>query len=221
MSIQAEGTVRADRGFLLFPRYLLMTVTTIAGILLLAIVAIIVAGVIARISGISLVWAEEVARMLLVWLAFLGGVAATCSGGHLRVDSLRNWLEKRLPLLTKIHSAVILVASIIAVFIWAYASLALLGPATTSTSPATGAPLILTRIALPIACGLMALVMIAQFFRNLRGNPIYEPAPTEDQAVDGDALGRLLTEAEQGSGAKRLPKAPTTKQDPPSRRGTI
>jgi TRAP-type C4-dicarboxylate transport system permease small subunit len=48
----------------------------------------IVAQVIYRYIGISMVWSEEVARLLNVYMVFFGLILVTANNGHLRIDIL-------------------------------------------------------------------------------------------------------------------------------------
>ena len=61
--------------------------------LLGAMAMIIFANVLMRyITGGSLVWAEEVARYLMVWLTLLGSGLVLRSGGHIAIDNLQDIL---------------------------------------------------------------------------------------------------------------------------------
>ena len=60
-----------------------------AGILLLAMVAVVTAGVFYRyVLGAALAWYDEFASYLLVWLTFYGAVLATQRGVHIAFDEL-------------------------------------------------------------------------------------------------------------------------------------
>jgi TRAP-type transport system small permease protein len=58
-----------------------------AGLLLLAMVAIVFANVIARfVLNASLAWSEEIARFLFIWIVFLGSFFAYLTNEHLGLD---------------------------------------------------------------------------------------------------------------------------------------
>lgn len=65
-----------------------------AGILLVAMVVVVTAGVFYRyVLNSSLVWYDEFASYLLVWLTFYGAVLATQRGIHIEFDTLVRRLE--------------------------------------------------------------------------------------------------------------------------------
>lgn len=66
----------------------------VAGLLLLAGVAINFANVIGRyVFGSAIFWAEEIMVFLLIWGVFVGAVAVAWRGGHLRMDLFSTRLE--------------------------------------------------------------------------------------------------------------------------------
>ena len=64
-------------------------IETIAAVLIVAEVAILLAGVVARYAlHTPLVWSDEVASLLFLWLASLGAVVAFSRGEHMRMTAL-------------------------------------------------------------------------------------------------------------------------------------
>lgn len=60
-------------------------------VLLLAMACIVFANVVLRYTtGDSIVWAEEVARHLMIWVTFLGAGLVLRFGGHVAIDNLHN-----------------------------------------------------------------------------------------------------------------------------------
>jgi TRAP-type C4-dicarboxylate transport system permease small subunit len=58
-------------------------------VLLLAMASIVFANVVLRYTtGDSIVWAEEVARHLMIWVTFLGAGLVLRFGGHVAIDNL-------------------------------------------------------------------------------------------------------------------------------------
>ncbi len=146
-----------------------------AAVFLLAVVVVVLTGVVARyVFAISLPWAEEVARKLLVWLTFMGAAAATAKRSNIRVDTLYGRLKGRSRLGLE---ALAIVASILALVILIWASRALFGPAAMAISPGSGIPAFWTRIALPVAGGLMILFFLRQLLDLRHGPP---PTTTEE-----------------------------------------
>ncbi len=77
-----KGLMRVNRGALI--------------VLLAAMALIIFANVVLRYTtSVSIEWAEEVARYLMVWLTFLGAGPVLRYGGHIAVDNLQDSLPPR------------------------------------------------------------------------------------------------------------------------------
>jgi TRAP-type C4-dicarboxylate transport system permease small subunit len=73
----------------LLRRDLALPLRLAVGAMFLVIVALTIAQVAARyLFDRPLIWSEEVAKLLLVWLVFLGAAAVTFDGRHLDVDVL-------------------------------------------------------------------------------------------------------------------------------------
>jgi TRAP-type C4-dicarboxylate transport system permease small subunit len=65
-------------------------------VLLAAMVVVTFVNVVLRYTGeVSFLWAEEVGRHLMIWLAFIGGGLALRNGAHIGVDSLERSLPPR------------------------------------------------------------------------------------------------------------------------------
>jgi len=193
---------RPDRSFTKAVNKALFRVTVLLStVTLIGIVVVMISGIAARaVFGTALPWSEEMARILLVWCAFLGGVAASSTGAQIRVDSFPVWIRRKSPRGGLIVDGLTLLLGIAAVWIWAWASIDLFGPSAQATSPATGIPALYTRIALPIACALMSLAMIMQFIDVLRGEhrsdttEIEMALAEESSDVEGGILGAGGTE---------------------------
>lgn len=46
--------------------------------------------------GVSLEWTDQALRLLVLWVAFLGAVAASREGKHIHVDAVARWLPGRM-----------------------------------------------------------------------------------------------------------------------------
>ena len=65
-------------------------------ILLLAMACIVFANVVLRYTtGDSIVWAEEVARHMMIWVTFLGSGLVLRFGGHVAIDNLHRSVSTR------------------------------------------------------------------------------------------------------------------------------
>ncbi len=48
--------------------------------------------VLRNFMGVSLEWTDQALRLLVLWVAFLGAVAASREGKHIHVDAVARWL---------------------------------------------------------------------------------------------------------------------------------
>ena len=65
-------------------------------VLLLAMACIVFANVVLRYTtGDSIVWAEEVARHMMIWVTFLGAGLVLRFGGHVAIDNLHRSVSTR------------------------------------------------------------------------------------------------------------------------------
>jgi TRAP-type C4-dicarboxylate transport system permease small subunit len=169
----------------MMPALVLHGILIICGLLLIGIVAVVILGIVARLLiHVSIPWTVEVPDDLVVWLSFLGGTAAAAVGSSIKVDTVVN-LAKRRRSTDMALSLVVLALTLIAVVIWAYASLDLLGIAGDTKAAATGIPLRWTRIALPISSLFVCFFIVVQFVRTLRGR---DPLEHHYAVVSNDEL---------------------------------
>jgi TRAP-type transport system small permease protein len=124
-------------------------------LMLAAMASIVFANVVLRYTtGDSLVWAEEVARHMMIWTAFLGAGLVLRFGGHVAIDSLHQaagesrarWLRVVVVVGIALFCVVMTVSSIDYVAISRF-----------QTTPATGIPFSFVYAALPVG---FALVLI-------------------------------------------------------------
>ena len=80
---------RFERALVACNRWLLI-------VLLLAMACIVFANVVLRYTtGDSIVWAEEVARHMMIWVTFLGAGMVLRFGGHVAIDNLHRSVSTR------------------------------------------------------------------------------------------------------------------------------
>lgn len=137
-------------------------VSSVAALFLGAVVIVVLIGVVARyILHISLPWAEELARFLLVWLTFMGAAAATFKRTNIRVDTIyARFPEGRLRIGFEVLSIGLTILALV-ILIWASRPL-LFGPSASAISPGSGIEARWTRIALPIASVAMIVFLLAE-----------------------------------------------------------
>jgi TRAP-type transport system small permease protein len=102
---------RFEHYFLAGNRYLLIS-------LLAAMSVIIFTNVVLRYTtSVSITWAEEVARHLMIWLTFLGCGPVLRYGGHIAIENLQDALPKRAAIALRMLIALLLSAMFI-LMIW-------------------------------------------------------------------------------------------------------
>ncbi|KJS86088.1 MAG: hypothetical protein JM58_07430 [Peptococcaceae bacterium BICA1-8] len=112
-----------------------------------------------------LIWTEEIARFMFVWLTFLGSAAAVRTKNHIAMDLLVNKFPK------KMQKSVNLLA--LAIFLGFCVLLVKQGIFLTTinmgqTSDALGVPMGFPYLAIPIGSALMAFFIIEDMFNLFR-----------------------------------------------------
>lgn len=82
---QSARPPAADGAFLRIRHSADRLVEALAVVLMLAMLGVVILGVASRAVNSPLVWTDELAQYLLVWLGFLGWIIATRRGNHIRV----------------------------------------------------------------------------------------------------------------------------------------
>jgi C4-dicarboxylate transporter, DctQ subunit len=144
-------------------------VESVAAALLAVVVVIVLIQVFGRyILRISLSWPEELARYVLVWLMFFGVAAAAATRSQIVVDTV---LELVSPRVRRVLEGIGALAGLVAVGLLVWTSQPLFGPASRSTSPATGIASFWIYLAVPVGGALLGLFVLADLGRILRGPP--------------------------------------------------
>ncbi|PQA84362.1 C4-dicarboxylate ABC transporter permease [Limnohabitans sp. TS-CS-82] len=94
-----------------FERYFVATNRWMLIIMLAVMSVIIFANVVLRYStNVSIEWAEEVARHLMIWLTFIGCGPVLRYGGHIAVENLQDSLPRPMAIALRAFIAVLLAA---------------------------------------------------------------------------------------------------------------
>ncbi|WP_454689928.1 TRAP transporter large permease [Achromobacter aloeverae] len=152
-------------------RALGFAVDAVAAVLVLVEIVVLLAGVIARFVFHSpLVWSDELASMLFIWLAMLGSVCALRRSEHMRMTALVNKLGPRgQALLDTVGIAACLAMLAMAIWpAWEYAS-----DEAFITTPGLGISNIWKAAALPAGIALMGLFAVFRLaLRSTLGNQV-------------------------------------------------
>jgi TRAP-type C4-dicarboxylate transport system permease small subunit len=149
--------VRAfERRFVTLNRWLLIA-------LLGAMVVIVFANVVMRyLLGTSVIWSEEVARHLMIWMTFVGSGLALRTGAQLGIDSLQDALPPRAARVLRI----VLALGMLLLFVllaWYGVDYAL--RTRFQTSAALGVSMAYVYVGMPVGCALMAAHLLLIFRR--------------------------------------------------------
>ena len=153
-------------------------------VLLLAMAIIIFSNVVLRYtSGDSIIWAEEVARHLMIWVAFLGAGLALRFGGHVAIDNLHRAVSTRMAQL--LRTLVVVGLSLFFIFM-AVASSDYVWRTRFQSTAATDIPISFIYAAMPVGFVLM-LVHLLFIARNYIADGSYEAS----NEIDGEAAASL------------------------------
>ena len=157
LSPGAERAVRALRNPL----------ETLAGLMLVAIVVIVFAGVLFRyVLHIGLGWTEEAARFLLIWMTFVGATVAVRRWAHFQLALVTTWIPRRLH--RSIDVLAILVVLVMAAILVRY-GIDIMRVSWNQTSPMMGWNMGFLYAVVPTSGALMFLFGAGHLIRVLRG----------------------------------------------------
>lgn len=152
-------------------RRLLRAVTWIENtaliLLLAAMVTLAGAQIVSRnLLDLSLVGVDQLLRLLVLWVALLGAVAASRDGRHIRVDVLARWLPPRLQACAGVITALFTVAVCV---VLAWQALRFVQVEHAAGELAFGSlPVWVAQLILPVAFTLVALRYVLHFVHQLR-----------------------------------------------------
>ncbi len=139
-------------------------VDTAAGALVLADVAVLLAGVVARfVLHKPLIWSDELASMIFIWLAMLGAVVALRRGEHMRMTAMVSRLtgpRRRFAEAVSLYAALAFLA-LVAWPAWEYAS-----EERFITTPALDISNAWRAAALPVGVALMGMFAVLRLLRD-------------------------------------------------------
>lgn len=117
------------------------------------------------VLGISLPWADELARHCLMWLVFIGMVIALVRGHHVTVDVLLDWygVRARLWALTFIDLAGALLFGVLL-----YGGVLLMQMTATQSTSGMGIPKPFVYAALPLGAALMLIEFAIRIWQRFR-----------------------------------------------------
>lgn len=153
-------------------------------LLLLAMACIVFANVVLRYTtGDSIVWAEEVARHLMIWGTFLGAGLVLRFGGHVAIDNLHQAVSTRA---ARWLRTVVVVGIGIFCLVMTYFSILYVWATRFQTTAATDIPISFIYVAMPVGF----LLMFVHLLFIVRGY-IADGSYVESGEMDAEAAASL------------------------------
>jgi TRAP-type C4-dicarboxylate transport system permease small subunit len=153
-------------------------------LLLLAMACIVFANVVLRYTtGDSIVWAEEVARHLMIWVTFLGAGLVLRFGGHVAIDNLHQAVSTRS---ARWLRTVVAVGIGIFCLVMTYFSILYVWATRFQTTAATDIPISFIYVAMPVGF----LLMFVHLLFIVRGY-IADGSYVESGEMDAEAAASL------------------------------
>jgi TRAP-type C4-dicarboxylate transport system permease small subunit len=145
----------------------------VAATLLVVLVAVVFVGAAGRYSGHPVLWSDEVAQMLFVWVSLLAGDLTLQRNGHFSVDIFANMLPAKARLVLDLLIYLLMGALLILLVrnAWNFAAMTAI-----RAQPMTGVPYSWATGALPVGFCLMLITLVELVVRRVTG-----------QAADGEA----------------------------------
>lgn len=132
-----------------------------AGMLFLMFVLLIVQVFYRKWLNDPLSWSEEIALLTMVWITFVGAYQCTAEDSHLKMSFLEDVLPKKLSVILKIFTKIIVVAFLI---ITAYLGIPLLESSVSRTLPISQITMLVPYLIIWGSIVLMIIEMILQIF---------------------------------------------------------
>jgi tripartite ATP-independent transporter DctM subunit len=131
--------------------------------------ALVLVGVLFRYAlNNPLYWAEEAARLLLIWLSFVGAALAFQRNQHVSMDVVMRWFPERVR--TRVEAIVHLVSIVFCLAV-IQQTINLLISRWTRVSPVMGAPYVLFALPLTLGLAVSALYVATRLLALLRREP--------------------------------------------------
>lgn len=147
-------------------RFVNRIVETSVFAMLCVMVVVVSAGVVFRyVLNTALVWSDELARYLLVWISFLGASMATYRGVHIGIAAFTALLPERFQRAVGWIVDLLILVFLVAIL---YQGLKILPVMAVRIAPTLGIRMSVFYMVLPIAAGVMILHVLAQSLAGLR-----------------------------------------------------
>lgn len=186
---QGEAAARRP-GIAVLERRLGSVVDYAAGALVVADIVVLFMGVLARfVFHAPLIWSDELASILFIWMAMLGSVVALRRGEHMRMTAL---VSMQPPSRQPLFEAIALVAALAFLAMVAWPSWEYASEERFITTPALDISNAWRAAALPVGIALMALFAVLRLLRDVEWRVTVAAAVIIGVLIVGFALGRSV-----------------------------
>jgi len=152
-----------------FEKWLSRIIGYVIGILLSLMVIIVFSNVISRyFLNSALAWSEELSRIMLIWLVFLGSVLAYLKNEHLGLDILINIVPVKISRMIMLFSNILVVIGI-AIILYGGYSVTAFTFSTGWTSPALAIPYGIVYMVVPFSALLLLILSFIKLKENISG----------------------------------------------------
>lgn len=145
--------------------------------LLAAIVTVVLIGTVGRFAGRPVIWTDEVAQAMFVWLSLLAADITLQRRGHFRLDALTSILPRGARAVLDIAVQVLICAllAMLLFYAWKFVQITNLRPL-----PIVQVPSSFATAALPVGFTLMLITLLEQIKAALGGGDELAPAEIRD-----------------------------------------
>ena len=158
VALPLENLSGGRRALVAFDRYLGVSIEYIAAAIVLAEIVVLFSGVVSRyVFHTPIVWSDELASTLFLWLSMLGAVVALRRGAHMRMTAIVSKLSSEHQALVEMFGVVASLA-FLSLFLWPsweYAQ-----DEAMITMPALEISRIWHAVAIPLGCALMIVTAL-------------------------------------------------------------
>lgn len=158
VALPLDSASGGRRGLAAFDRYLGVSIEYVAALIVLAEIVVLFSGVVSRyVFHMPIVWSDELASMLFLWLSMLGAVVALRRGAHMRMTAIVSKLSPDRQVFVETLSVVASLAFLL-LFLWPaweYAQ-----DEAFITTPALEISKLWHAVAIPLGCALMIVTAL-------------------------------------------------------------
>jgi TRAP-type C4-dicarboxylate transport system permease small subunit len=145
------------------------TETAAIAVLLSALILLASAQIVLRnVFSIGVTWADGLTRLLVLWIALIGAMAAARDGRHIRMGALVTWLPQRLQRAAEV--TVDLVAAVVSGLLSWYAWVFVRDSRAFGDVVLTGIPAWTVQLIMPVAFALISYRYVLRAIRQVRQN---------------------------------------------------